>query len=53
MSDEHECGKVTISQQGVVSYPDTVECIGGCRDGCCDDYRCKVCGKTWRIEWPD
>lgn len=26
---------------------------GGCGQGCCDDYRCAVCGETIRIEWPD
>lgn len=26
---------------------------GGCSDGCCDDYKCGVCGKRIRIAWPD
>lgn len=26
---------------------------GGCSDGCCDDYKCAVCGKTLRVEWGD
>lgn len=26
---------------------------GGCGQGCCDDYRCEICGETIRIEWPD
>lgn len=26
---------------------------GGCSEGCCDDYKCSVCGKTLRVEWPD
>lgn len=26
---------------------------GGCGQGCCDDYKCSVCGETVRIEWPD
>lgn len=26
---------------------------GGCSEGCCDDYRCTVCGYKVRIEWPD
>jgi len=29
------------------------EQTGRCREGCCDDYRCRACGKTWRYEWPD
>lgn len=29
------------------------ELIGGCREGCCDDFRCKSCGKKWRYEYPD
>lgn len=26
---------------------------GGCSDGCCDDYKCSVCGFKQRVEWPD
>ena len=26
---------------------------GGCSEGCCDDFKCSVCGKTLRVEWPD
>lgn len=26
---------------------------GGCSEGCCDDFKCTVCGKTLRIAWPD
>lgn len=26
---------------------------GGCSTGCCDDFKCDVCGKTLRVEWPD
>lgn len=26
---------------------------GECSDGCCDDYKCKVCDKTIRVECPD
>lgn len=26
---------------------------GGCRDGCCSDYKCDSCGKRIRMEWPD
>lgn len=27
--------------------------IGGCHDGCCDDYCCPACGAEWRQECPD
>jgi hypothetical protein len=30
-----------------------LEDIGGCSEGCCDDFRCPDCGKEIRIEWPD
>lgn len=26
---------------------------GGCSSGCCDDYKCTVCGKKIRVEWGD
>jgi hypothetical protein len=26
---------------------------GGCSSGCCDDYKCAICGHTVRTEWPD
>lgn len=26
---------------------------GGCSEGCCDDYRCAICGHEVRVEWPD
>lgn len=25
---------------------------GGCSEGCCDDFKCGVCGKRLRIGWP-
>lgn len=42
---------------GSVSAPtccgQTMVEAGGCGQGCCDDYRCAICGETIRIEWPD
>lgn len=26
--------------------------VGGCSEGCCDDFKCSVCGYKVRIEWP-
>ena len=26
---------------------------GDCGMGCCDDYKCRTCGHTVRVEWPD
>lgn len=26
---------------------------GDCGQGCCDDYKCNVCGYRTRVEWPD
>lgn len=26
---------------------------GDCGMGCCDDYKCSVCGFRTRVEWPD
>lgn len=50
---EHRCGQVRIDTNGVVSYPKTIVNIGDCGTGCCDDYKCTVCGQEFRIEWPD
>jgi len=33
-------------------HPNAVN-VGECSSGCCDDYECPDCGKTWRYEWPD
>lgn len=27
--------------------------VGGCAEGCCDDYRCPDCGTEFRVEAPD
>ena len=43
-----------VNDDGSVSGP---QCCGqemaddgGCSQGCCDDYKCEVCGHTVRIE---
>lgn len=28
----------------------SVVSVGGCHEGCCDDYRCTNCGHEWRVE---
>lgn len=33
-------------------HPDSTK-VGGCDEGCCDDYKCNDCGKEFRVEWPD
>ena len=48
----HECEQIRLDS-GVVTVPESIEEVGECRDGCCTDYRCKVCGRRFRIEWPD
>lgn len=56
---EPETGRwpAQINKDGTVSGPGCcgVKMVddGGCAEGCCDDYRCTVCGKTIRVEWPD
>lgn len=48
----HQCGQVCLNN-GVVSYPESIEWVEQCRVGCCDRYRCKTCGRLFWIEWPD
>ncbi len=33
-------------------HPDAVR-VGDCGEGCCDDYECPDCGKSFRVEYPD
>ena len=46
-----------ISEDGKVTAPrccyQPMADNGGCAEGCCDDYKCEVCGKSIRVEWPD
>lgn len=51
-TEEHKCDKIELNN-GVVTLPPTIEEVKECRDGCCTDYKCKVCGRQFRIEWPD
>lgn len=37
--------------EGLWSHPDA-KCVGGCAEGCCDDYSCPNCGARWRYENP-
>jgi hypothetical protein len=44
-------GRVTLPRRCCAdSQP---ELTGDCGKGCCEDYRCKSCGRTWRYEYPD
>jgi len=47
-----KCERVELNG-GVVTVPDSIEHVGDCGQGCCDDYRCKLCGHVFRVEWPD
>lgn len=38
--------------EGLWLHPDA-KCVGTCSDGCCDDFECPHCGKTWRYEGAD
>lgn len=46
-----------ISENGSVTRPQChgqpMADAGDCGQGCCDDYRCGVCGYKVRVEWPD
>ena len=47
----------SVDDRGHVTSPkccgQEMDDAGGCSSGCCDDYRCGVCGYEVRIEWPD
>jgi len=44
-----------FAPNGVVTSPvccdSPMEDDGGCSEGCCDDFKCKVCGKRIRLEY--
>lgn len=46
-----------VGEKGYVYGPiccgERMKCIGGCAEGCCDDYQCQTCKKVIRVEWPD
>jgi hypothetical protein len=50
-------GVVLDNGDGTVRSPkccgQTMADDGGCAAGCCDDFKCEVCGKTIRVEWGD
>lgn len=41
------------SVRGPVCCGEDMADDGGCSEGCCDDFKCTVCGKRLRIAWPD
>jgi hypothetical protein len=38
-------------ENGIITRSPDLECVGGCSEGCCDYYKCKVCGKSITIEY--
>lgn len=53
--DRHVCtadDPWTKEKSERAEHPDA-KSVGGCRDGCCTDYRCPHCGKFFTIEYPD
>ncbi len=45
------CDDGSVTRPSCCGQPMTDD--GDCGHGCCDDYRCDVCGKSIRVEWPD
>jgi hypothetical protein len=35
---------------GIWLHPNAKD-VGGCSEGCCDDFQCPDCGKKWRKEY--
>jgi hypothetical protein len=52
-SDRYICtpGAPWTPDKGHAVHPDG-KIVGGCVEGCCDDYHCPTCGVSWRIEAP-
>ena len=50
--NEHECERIELIN-GVIKVPESIEEEGECSQGCCTYYRCKLCGDSFKVEWPD
>jgi len=48
----HQCGKV-VENNGIITYPKSIEETGECNQGCCTYFHCKICGERFTVEWPD
>jgi hypothetical protein len=57
MNKEDDCPfphKIGIdwSKTSPYTLPPNIVSDGECSEGCCDDFKCKECGYTFRIECP-
>jgi hypothetical protein len=46
-----KCDHIVVVTKGMLIYnTETVVCTGECSEGCCDYFKCKICGKRWKVE---
>lgn len=47
---KEKCDHAVTVQNGVMTYSDDVVCVGECSEGCCDYFRCTICGHRFKVE---
>ncbi len=52
-SERDACSHEVTCIDGVMRYPENVECVGESSDGCTDYFKCHECGRTWSIRHND
>lgn len=48
---ERKCSHWVHCPNGIITYSADLESVGGCAEGCCDYYRCRVCNEHIVIEY--
>jgi len=48
---EPKCSHWVKCVNGIITQSPDLDDVGGCAVGCCDYYRCRVCGERIVIEY--
>jgi len=51
LQKKSECEHWVYCPNGMITRSPDLEDIGGCSEGCCDYYRCKICGERITVEY--